>query len=241
MAWSTIWNTTKDIALGRSSFIEDGINKAVQWWVGTSQQVPSVHWGVMLGSNLTSYVLGRMGGLPIWNPIPQEALTVTEEIYKSTAAPNVAGIPVFADKQRKRAEADVATTPVIQQSISSRTYVTDSSTPKPKEFTLDGYIMSQILSVDAGLSIKPTIVAQLKYLDAVVASRRPVWYKDIFNRFSLVMLVAFEEDHDPKVQNAVRVSISMQEYVPYVVNKNASSLLESSSASLAMIEPVVKA
>lgn len=235
------WDTVKEIALGRTSFIDDGINEAVQHWVSTSQQIPSVHWGVMLGSNLTSYVLGRMGGLPIWNPIPQAALTVTETIYKSTSAPNVAGIPVYADKQRKRAEADVSTTPVIQQSISARVYVTDSATPKPKEFTLEGYIMSQVLSVDAGLSIKPTIVAQLKYIDAVIESRRPVWYKDIFNRFSLVLITACEEEHDPKVQNAVKVTINMQEYVPYVVNKGAASLLKSSSASLAMIEPIVKA
>lgn len=229
-------------ALGQTPYTDDTyLNEAVQKWVSTSQKLPLAHWGVTLGTNLTSYVLGQMGKLPVWNPIPQSALSITQEVYKSTAAPNVAGIPVYANMQKKRAEADVSTTPVIQQSISARTYVTDSSTPKPKEFTLEGYIMPLVLSVDAGLSIKPTIVMQLKYIDAVIASRRPVWYKDAFSRFFLVMVTACEEEHDPKVQNGVKVSINMQEYVPYVVSKDTTTLLAGSSASLAMTEPIAKA
>ena len=204
-----------------SALLNDAIDAGVQGYLNTTLSRALAHqvaMGVLGGTSFmhTMLVRAKVGGVLV---VSHKVGMVLDDINKALQTPNIEGISIYAARTTVGREVEVSSTPVIQQSISARKYVSDSATPMPRTFSISGYIQSMQPGLDYGTTIRPSIVAQAKYLDSCAASRCPVWYKDDYNRFFLVLITRFNEEHDPSVTNVLKVDIEMTEYVPYVAEQ----------------------
>ena len=111
---------------------------------------------------------------------------------------------------------------VIAQNDNGKAWLTDNSVPRPREWTVLGYLMSLSGFIDAFFRIKPTILAQTQMLDVYAKSRRPVWYKTHDNRFYQCLITQFTYEYNPTVQNAVHVNVTLREFVPLTSNTVAA-------------------
>lgn len=209
------------------------VDAGVQAWLSTTLTVPIAHKGVVTAGALASfyasmgqpYIRGDANGLMYnMNAMMDNAARMLQQ-------PNIEGITIHATSTAVNRDVEVASSPIIQQSISTRAFVTDSATPMPRTFSVQGYLTSMMPSIDAAHTIKPSIIAQAKYLDSCAMSRCPVWYKDDYNRFFLVIITNFKETHDPNVTSALQVSIDMQEYIPFIAKERMGSVLNGGMTS----------
>ena len=75
------------------------------------------------------------------------------------------------------------------------------------------------------LLIKPTLMLQMKYLDACAASRKPVWFKTDNNEFFKVQITRLYFERVAESTNAVHVLVSLKEFKPYIVEDEQVSLM----------------
>ena len=204
-----------------SALLNNAIDAGVQGYLNTTLSRALAHqvaMGVLGGTSCmnTMRVRAKVGGVLV---VSHKVGMVLDDINKALQTPNIEGISIYAARTTIGREVEVSSTPVLQQSLSARKYVSDSATPMPRTFSISGYIQSMQPGLDYGTTIRPSIVAQAKYLDSCAASRCPVWYNDDYNRFFLVLITRFNEEHDPIVTNVLKVDIEMTEYVPYVAEQ----------------------
>lgn len=213
--------------------ITNVVDAGIQAYLSTTLIHPTLHQAVAITGVMTSFAMSmRMRAKTGTWGITHKINAFMNEATELLQQPNIEGITIFADKATVGREVEVSSTPVIQQSINSRMFVTDSATPMPRTFSISGYLQSLTPAVDVAHTVKPSIVAQAKYLDSCAMSRCPVWYKDNYNRFFLVLITRFEESHDPTVTSGLRVSIDMQEYIPFVTEERAGSVLNAGMSAL---------
>lgn len=209
------------------------IDVGVQKWLSTTLTVPIAHKIAITSGSLVSFYTSMeqqytrgYGSGAMYN-----MNAMMDKDARMLQQPNIEGITIHASATSVNRDVEVSSSPVIQQSISTRAFVTDSATPMPRTFSVQGYLTSMMPGIDAAHTIKPSIMAQAKYLDSCAMSRCPVWYKDDYNRFFLVIITNFKETHDPKVTNALQVSIDMQEYIPFVAKERIGSVLNGGMSS----------
>lgn len=128
--------------------------------------------------------------------------------------PNIEGIPIHADNELETSTNDVAQKLYIRETSASKEYAMDNSVPKPKTWTIRGYLMSNPYGtpLESQLIIKPTLLAQRKLLQWFMDSRRPVWYKTHDNRFYKVLVTMFESQYTVQSLNSLSVNIQLTEF-----------------------------
>lgn len=209
-----------------SSVLNDVIDAGVQAYLNTTLVNAIGHqvaMGVLGSTSFMNSMLARSrsGGVySAGDSIARFANNAVDELNQYLQLPNIEGITIYASQTSVSREVEASSTPVIQQSISARKYVTDSATPLPRTFTVQGYLQSMAPELDYGKTIRPSIVAQAKYLDSCASSRCPVWYKDDYNRFFLVLITRYREEHSADVTNLLKVDIEMAEYIPYEASES---------------------
>ena len=154
--------------------------------------------------------------------VTKQAADIMNALLKITTDPNIEGIPIRAEKETGSRDVEVAETMVIAQNDNGKAWLTDNSVPRPREWTVSGYLMSLSGFIDAFFRIKPTILAQTQMLDVYAKSRRPVWYKTHDNRFYQCLITQFTYEYNPTVQNAVHVNVTLREFVPLTSNTVAA-------------------
>ena len=141
--------------------------------------------------------------------------------------PSISGIPIICQEENSERQVDVSEEPlIVQQAFDSTQYVTDNAVPRPREWTLQGYLMA-FEPLDAGLINKPFLNLLRATLDLYTKSRRPVLFKTYDLTFKKVLITRYSWKYAANVMNGIEVSISLKEYCP------AKTMLGSTSSIMA--------
>lgn len=225
MSWYT--NITGKIKSWHKTLEEDVYYKLVDKYLATGVEYPELHWAAIIdvgnavGNQKTGHSISAKslyGGVDllsvaIASEISPKVARTMNDIAATLADPNIEGIPIRTSKLGSEREVEVGECLVIVQSANKKEYTTDNAAPKLREWQIEG-VLTSISGGDHRLLIKPSLLNQIKYLDAVELSRRPVWFKDNMCLFHQVHITRFHHDWDPDATNGVRVSISLKEYKP---------------------------
>lgn len=225
MSWYT--NITSKIK-GAHKYLEDEVYyKTVDKYLSTGIEYPELHWAEMLavgavvggqkvGQNtLVKAINGNKDLLAVamTTDISPKVARVMNDVAQTLADPNIEGIPIRTSKLGSSRDVEVGECLVIVQSANNKEYTTDNAAPKLREWQLEG-VLTPLSGGDHRLLIKPSLLNQIKYLDAIELSRRPVWFKDNMCLFHQVNVTRFQHEWTPDATNGVRVSISLKEYKP---------------------------
>lgn len=176
----------------------------------------SLHWGAMAtGGLLSAWISSGNASWSILSPgAGKGAIDSLNQAMKALNDPNIEGIVIRAESQTTTRDVDVSTQMIIsqQEKDNNKKWVTDNAVPRPRVWQVSGYLQA-MPQVDAFLAIKPTIQAQLAYLDFMASSRRPVWFKAHYSLFYRVLIEHFTYSFDPRAQNVVKVDLTLREFV----------------------------
>lgn len=225
MSWYT--NITGKIKSWHKTLEEDVYYKLVDKYLATGIEYPELHWAAIIdvgnavGNQKTGHSISAKslyGGIDllsvaITSAISPKVARTMNDVASTLADPNIEGIPIRTSKLGSEREVEVGECLVIVQSANKKEYTTDNAAPKLREWQIEG-VLTPISRGDSRLLIKPSLLNQIKYLDAIELSRRPVWFKDNMCLFHQVHITRFHHDWDPDATNGVRVSISLKEYKP---------------------------
>lgn len=224
------WTTSKTNV---NSEISEGFDK----WLDTVTTLPFMHKTVMFGTSLlasTKAVRGTLSliansvvGSDFFSTAKTGLLKATDLLNKLNQllmSPNIEGIPINATSVKVSREVDISESLVIVQDTYGKDYKTDNAVPHLREWNLEGYLTS-VSNLDNMLLIKPTLMLQMKYLDACAASRKPVWFKTDNNEFFKVQITRLYFERVAESTNAVHVLVSLKEFKPYIVEDEQVSLM----------------
>lgn len=151
-------------------------------------------------------------GIPF--QIPFEILAA---LMQRIQDPNIEGIPIASPQVTTTRTTDVASHAIIVQSKDNKEYRVDNAVPKPRQWQVEGYLRT-MTAADQLFVIRPTLSTQERQLDLYATSRRPCWFKDDYNRFYRVQITSFISQHDAASTNTSKVSLTLQEYKPLMVD-----------------------
>lgn len=226
------FDTISSVFSDAGEAVQDGINAWLD--LGGTPVGGALHIAAMLAlqvgfqelSNLTT-AGGKMhmhdvtNSIGLTNLMPPTALKIFNDILRQVLYPNIEGIIIFADRETSSRKMDVSEqVMVVQKKIGSSTYIMDNAVPHPREWSISGYLTT-VLPIDHGLLVKPSILLQKSYIDMCMKSRRPVWFKSHDLTFTRVLISSFDATWDPKMNNALQVSLQLKEYVPFEVTTSA--------------------
>lgn len=224
------WTTSKTNV---NSEISEGFDK----WLDTVTTLPFMHKTVMFGTSLlasTKAVRGTMSliansvvGSDFFSTAKtglSKAADLLNKLNQLLMSPNIEGIPINATSVKVSREVDISESLVIVQDTYGKDYKTDNAVPHLREWNLEGYLTS-VSNLDNMLLIKPTLILQMKYLDACAASRKPVWFKTDNNEFFKVQITRLYFERVAESTNAVHVLVSLKEFKPYIVEDEQVSLM----------------
>ena len=224
------WTTSK-------TNINNEISEGFDKWLDTVTTLPFMHKTVMFGTSLLASTKAVRGTLSlIANSVVGSDFFSTAKTGLSKAAdllnklnqllmsPNIEGIPINATSVKVSREVDISESLVIVQDTYGKDYKTDNAVPHLREWNLEGYLTS-VSNLDNMLLIKPTLMLQMKYLDACAASRKPVWFKTDNNEFFKVQITRLYFERVAESTNAVHVLVNLKEFKPYIVEDEQVSLM----------------
>ncbi len=227
---SNKWTDTK-------TNINSEISDAFDKWLDTVTTSPYVHKSVMLATSGLASTKAVTGALSlIANSVVggdffsgvktglSKAADLLNEANQLLMSPNIEGIPINSLSVKVSRDIDVSESLVIVQDTYGKDYKTDNAVPHLREWNLEGYLTS-ISNLDSMLLIKPTLMLQMKYLDGCAASRKPVWFKTNNNEFFKVQIARLYFEQTAESTNAIRVSVSLKEFKPYIVEDEQTSLM----------------
>lgn len=139
-----------------------------------------------------------------------------DQWQKATIMPNIEGIPISTSTVVSDREVDVGEQMMIVQSSTKKQYWTDNAVPHLKTWTLDGYLMTQLM-LDTYYIAKPSLRMQHEFLDICATSRRPVLFKDNKGDFRFVQITSLHTEEVADYNNGIKVTIHLKEYKPFQV------------------------
>lgn len=234
MSWYT--NITDKVKSAHKYLEENVYYNLVDKYLSTGVEYPELHWSEMLaigaavggqktGQNVLVKALnGSTDFLSVAMALdvsPKVARTMND-VAMTLADPNIEGIPIRTSKLVSSRDVEVGECLVIVQSANKKEYTTDNAAPKLREWQIDG-VLTPLSGGDHRLLIKPSLLNQIKYLDAIELSRRPVWFKDNMCLFHQVHVTRFQHEWNADATNGVRVSISLKEYKPLELDTQIKS------------------
>ena len=155
--------------------------------------------------------------------IPTEMAEFMNRIYSSLADPNIEGIPISASSEAVVRETDVSIKPILVPASSNRQYISDNAVPRPRIWSVKGYLTSQ-WSSDIGFVLKPSLLYQCNLLDAYARSRRPVWYKTSDCEFVKVIITALSIETQPQSSTTKAISVQLSEFIPMNITSNPTGI-----------------
>lgn len=202
-----------------------------------TQEGMLVHWANIIGSNAVNATSGinrnrATGTIPAQNfiyagvmstQIPQEQIKRLNDMYEATKDPNIEGIPIKSPEISVSREVEVSEYGVIMDEGYMHSNVVDNAVPKPRVWTLQGYITNK-WDVDIGFILKPSLTHQERMLDGYAKSRRPLWFKTDENEFVRVQIASMTINRKAENMNGHAITLQLKEFVPLELFANASKL-----------------
>ena len=218
------------------SNINSEVSAGLEKWLDSVLTLPAAHKAVMLVtsglasskviSGTLSLISSTIVGSDFFSKANSGLSKATDILNKANQllmSPNIEGIPINVPSIKVSREIDISESLVIIQDAQNKDYKVDNVVPHLREWNLEGYL-SSISILDSMLLIKPTLMLQMKYLDMCAASRKPVWFKTNNNEFFKVQISRLYFEQNAESTNTVKVSVSLKEFKPYIVEDKTVSL-----------------
>lgn len=125
--------------------------------------------------------------------------------------PSLCYVPIMATSLRMHRTVDIGTTMLITQTSQSKEYITDNAAPRPRVWSVKGFIESLAPLQEQGLVIKPSVQVQQSILDSAADSRQPVKFKTDTGEVVDVLIQNLEIGATEKGQNVRTVEFTVQE------------------------------
>ncbi len=199
-----------------------------------------LHWSLELTTSAAQY--GRtVGGISLDSLVFGTGSVLPdaqweEFINKLNAAvcvPNLEGIPIFSAKMSTRRDILLSEQNIILPSdnvdagtgvgaIKRGIYV-DNAVPRLRTWDIQGYILSVMPLLDYRAQVKPSLLLEMDYIDAIAKSGKPVWFKTHTNEFVRAQVQGFSFEFTPEINTGVAVTLSLKEYSPLRITTNAAT------------------
>lgn len=163
-----------------------------------------------IGKNMAA-VAGSATIATITGLAKQNGKEVLNDILQVLASPSLCYIPISTDSIEDDNEADIANSMIIAQPTGVKTYLTDNVAPKPRTWTLHGYISALLPIVEDYLLIKPTLLVQKIILLTAFKSRDTVPFKTDTGEIVDVVIKKLKIKSLANAQNAYEIDVIVQE------------------------------
>lgn len=184
-----------------------------------------LHWSVELSSSLAQY--GRTtGGRSIDSLVftslatleSAEAMSVINKMMAAVIIPNIEGIPIFSHRISTGRDVELSEQSLImtgdKDSGKTRMRFVDNAVPRLRLWNVQGHILSIAPVLDYAAIVKPSLMMEIDYLDAVAKSGKPVWFKTHTNEFVRVQIQQFQFEWTAEKSTGVAISMTLKEYAP---------------------------
>ena len=121
------------------------------------------------------------------------------------------GIPILTESVKLVHSVDIPSTMVIDETTRNKNFVTDNTAPRPRVWTVSGYLTSLAPTIESYMIIKPTLLLQRKILELAINSRDKVKIKLNTGEIIDVYIQQLSFEDDAKMMNASRVSCTVME------------------------------
>lgn len=163
-----------------------------------------------IGKNMAA-VAGSATIATITGLAKQNGKEVLNDVLQVLASPSLCYIPIATDSIEDDNEADIANSMIIAQPTRVKTYLTDNVAPKPRTWTLHGYISALLPIVEDYLLIKPTLLVQKIILLTAFKSRDTVPFKTDTGEIVDVVIKKLKIKSLANAQNAYEIDVIVQE------------------------------
>lgn len=158
---------------------------------------------------------------------------------KALMEPNIEGIPISTATIGTVRAVDIGEHAMIVQSSRQKQYWTDNAVPKLKEWSIEGYITTQMNVMDSLFLVKPSLKLQIDFLDACASSRRPVLFKDNRGAFRFVQIMNLQTTEEANYNNAIKVTISLKEYKPFKID-NVAAIVQQATTDSTILDTIAR-
>ena len=163
-----------------------------------------------IGKNMAA-VAGSATIATITGLAKQNGKEVLNDTLQVLASPSLCYIPISTDSIEDDNEADIANSMIIAQPTGVKTYLTDNVAPKPRTWTLHGYLSALLPIVEDYLLIKPTLLVQKIILLTAFKSRDTVPFKTDTGEIVDVVIKKMKIKSLANAQNAYEIDVIVQE------------------------------
>lgn len=163
----------------------------------------------------------------------KEGGNITIALMEALANPTVCYVPIYCESYSVARESEISMSMVMTQSSGEKQFVSDNNAPHPRVWTMTGYLRSLIPYLENFIYFKPTILLQKSILDQAMLSRKTVPLKTKDGEIVEVLIKSLTLTDEPRAQNTVQVSMTVQE-LPYLesIEGTLSELADAAKASL---------
>lgn len=123
------------------------------------------------------------------------------------------GIPILTESVKLVHSVDIPSTMVIDETTRNKNFVTDNTAPRPRVWTVSGYLTSLAPSIESYMIIKPTILLQRKILELAINSRDKVKIKLNTGEIIDVYIQQLSIEDNAKAMNASIINVTVSEAV----------------------------
>lgn len=153
---------------------------------------------------------GKTGGKVLAALTGIDATQLTQ-MLEALDQPSLCYVPIQSESLSVRRTVDIGTTMLIGQVDQKKDYITDNSAPRPRTWTVSGYITSLVPLLENYLVIKPSLQVQMSILDAAADSRQPVKFKTDTGEVVDVLVQDLQITSINKGNNVKQVTFTVQE------------------------------
>ena len=108
---------------------------------------------------------------------------------------------------------DIPTTMVIDESSKNKKFISDNTAPRPRVWTVSGYLTSLAPTIESYMIIKPTLLLQRKILELAINSRDKVKIKLNTGEIIDVYIQQLSIEDNAKAMNASIINVTVSEAV----------------------------
>lgn len=184
-----------------------------------------LHWSVELTQSAMQY--GRTtGGISIDSLVypsfatmeSSNATTIINKILAAVSIPNIEGIPIFSHKISSGRDVELSEQSIImtgdKDSGKTRMKFVDNAVPRLRVWNVQGHILSIAPILDYASVVKPSLIHEIDYLDAMAKSGKPVWFKTHTNEFVRCQIQQFQFEWTAEKSTGVAIQMTLKEYAP---------------------------
>lgn len=165
-------------------------------------------------SNALSSIAGNNTIASFFTGIASTSLSELSQAIKAFSTQVVLnGIPILTESVKLVHSVDIPSTMVIDETTRNKNFVTDNTAPRPRVWTVSGYLTSLAPTIESYMIIKPTLLLQRKILELAINSRDKVKIKLNTGEIIDVYIQQLSIEDNAKAMNASIINVTVSEAV----------------------------